>query len=211
MREYEIKNIKTEDGNKIKSIEGLVLLEDLDSTFIIDLKYATEDNFFETAVYPVAECVIRLETGEKLVKAHEIVKEKGYTMKVWDAYRPISVQGTLYEMFPGTPFVAKPPNPPITSGFRPRHNNGMAVDITLVDSSGKKLEMPSEFDDFTEKASPIGELMSEEARENINYLMDVMLGLGFRIHDGEWWHYVDGVEDPTPYLDIPLRAFSRLK
>lgn len=211
MREYEIKDLKTEDGNKIKSVEGLVLLEDLDPTFIIDLKYATKDNFFETAVYPVAECAIRLETGEKLVKAHEIVKEKGYTMKVWDAYRPISVQCELYEMFPGTPFVAKPPNPPITSGFRPRHNNGMAVDITLVDSNGKKLEMPSEFDDFTEKACPTGKLMSEEARENINYLMDVMLGLGFRIHDGEWWHYVDGVEDPTPYLDIPLDVFSELK
>lgn len=211
MDKYEVKKIQTENGRIIKSIEGLVLLEDLDPTFIINLKYATQDNFFETAVYPVSECAIKLETGEKLVKAHDIVKEKGYRIKVWDAYRPLSVQDTLYDMFPGTEFVAKPPSPPINSGFKPRHNNGMAVDITLVDGDGKKLEMPSEFDDFTERASPTNDYMSKEAKKNINYLMDVMLGLGFRIHGGEWWHYVDGVEEPTPYLDIPLDAFSSLR
>ncbi len=211
MIDYEIKKVKTNNGKTIKSIDGLVLLEDLDPTFIIDLKYATEKNFFETAVYPIDVCAIRLETGEKLVKAHEIVKEKGYKMKVWDAYRPLSVQDKLYEMFPGTSFVAKPPNPPITSGFKPRHNNGMAVDITLVDRDGKKLEMPSEFDDFTDKASPTRECMNDNAKENINYLMEVMLGLGFRVHKGEWWHYVDGLENPSPYLDIPLDVLYELK
>lgn len=211
MRDYEIKEVKTSKGKTIKSIDGLVLLEDLDPTFIINLKYATEENFFETAVYPIALCAIRLETGEKLARAHEIVKEKDYKIKVWDAYRPLSVQNKLYEMFPGTPFVAKPPNTPITSGFRPRHNNGMAVDITLVDRDGNKLEMPSEFDDFTEKASPTRQCMNEKAKENINYLMEVMLGLGFRIHESEWWHYVDGLEEPNPYLDIPLDALCKLK
>lgn len=204
---YKIEKIKTKSGKTLKSIEGLVLLNDLDPTFIIDLKYATEDNFFKRAVYPLPVCAIKLETGEKLIEAHEKVKEKGYRIKVWDAYRPLNVQQTLYDLFPDSPFVAKPPNPPITSGFRPRHNNGMAVDITLVDKDGKELEMPSEFDDFTEKACPTGDCMTVEAKKNINYLMEIMLGLGFRIHEGEWWHFVDGVEDPSPYLDIPLTAF----
>lgn len=207
MTEYLVKNLKTEKGKIIKSIEGLVLLEDLDPTFIIDLRYAREDNFFEKAVYPVAVCAIRLETGEKLVKAHEIVKKDGYRIKVWDAYRPLNVQKTLYNLFPDSPFVAKPPEKPINSGFRPRHNNGMAVDITLVDKNGKELEMPSGFDDFTERASPTRDDMSKEAKKNINYLMDIMLGLGFRIHSGEWWHFVDGKEEPGPYLDIPLHIF----
>lgn len=209
MSKYILKDVQTKSGKTIKSIEGLVLLKDLDPTFIIDLKYATEDNFFKTAVYPVSVCAIRLETGEKLVKAHEKVKEKRYRIKVWDGYRPLNVQRTLYKLFPDSPFVAKPPEEPITSGFRPRHNNGMAVDITLVDKDGIELEMPSGFDDFTDKACPTGDNMTEEARKNINYLMEIMLGLGFRIHDDEWWHFVDGIEEPTPYLDIPLSEFLK--
>lgn len=207
MTKHSFTTLKTKDNKTIKAIDGLVLLEDLDDSFIIDLRYATEDNFFKKAVYPVSVCAIRLETGEKLVQAHNIVKEKGYRIKVWDAYRPLHVQKTLYNAFPNSPFVAKPPEKPITSGFRPRHNNGMAVDITLVDKHGKELEMPSEFDNFTEKASPTYKYMTKEARKNIDYLMEVMLGLGFRIHDDEWWHFVDGIEEPSPYLDIPLDIF----
>lgn len=209
MAKYKIENIKTKSGKSIDSIEGLVLLEDLDPSFIIDLKYATKDNFFKTAVYPIPVCAIKYETGEKLVRAHEKVKQDGYKIKVWDGYRPLNVQKTLYDLFPGSPFVAKPPETTITSGFRPRHNNGMAVDITLVDKNGQELEMPSEFDDFTDRANPTGDNMTSEARKNINYLMDIMLGLGFRIHEGEWWHYVDGVNEPSPYLDIPLTAFVK--
>lgn len=207
MTKYNVEEIQLEDGRSIKSIEGLVLLEDLDPSFIIDLRYATKDNFFKTAVYSVPVCAIRYETGIKLIKAHEIVKEKGYRIKVWDAYRPMHVQGILYEMFPDNTFVAKPPNPPITSGFRPRHNNGMAVDITLVDEHGQELEMPSEFDDFTEKASPTRDDMTKQAKKNIDYLMEIMIDLGFRIHSQEWWHFVDGAIEPSPYLDIPLEAF----
>lgn len=207
MTKYSVEEIQLENGKSIKSIEGLVLLEDLDPSFIIDLRYATKDNFFKTAVYSVPVCAIKFETGKKLIKAHEKVKEKGYRIKVWDAYRPMNVQETLYEMFPNSPFVAKPPEKPITSGFRPRHNNGMAVDITLVDENGQELEMPSEFDDFTEKACPTRDDMTKEAKKNIDYLMEIMLDLGFRIHSQEWWHFVDGLGEPSPYLDIPLEAF----
>lgn len=210
MTEYKIENVKTKSGKILRSIEGLVLLKELDPTFIIDLKYATEDNFFKRAVYDVPVCAIRLETGEKLVKAHENVKAQGYRIKVWDGYRPLNVQRILYDLFPDSPFVAKPPEKSITSGFRPRHNNGMAVDITLVDEDGNELEMPSEFDDFTEKACPTGSCMTLKAKRNINYLMDIMLRLGFRIHESEWWHFVDEVEEPSPYLDIPLMSFLRL-
>jgi len=191
----------------IKEIEGLVLLKDLDDSFIIDLKYASKDNFLGKAIYPVSVCVIRRETGDKLVKAHRIFKERGYTIKVWDAYRPLHVQRKLFEACPINDFVAKPPDKPITSGFRPRHNNGMAVDVTLVDKNGNELEMPSGFDDFSEKARFSSKTMTKEARKNVNYLHEVMLSVGFKAHDAEWWHFVDGVEEPTPYLDIPLEMF----
>lgn len=191
----------------IKEIEGLVLLKDLDDSFIIDLKYATEDNFLGKVIYPVSVCAIRRETGEKLVKAHRIFKEKGYTIKVWDAYRPLHVQRKLFEACPINDFVAKPPDKPITSGFRPRHNNGMAVDITLVDKYGNELEMPSGFDDFSEKARFSSKAMTKEARRNVDYLHEVMLSVGFKAYDAEWWHFVDAIEEPTPYLDIPLEMF----
>lgn len=207
MKDYNVQYIKLSNGNTIRQIEGLVLLTDLDDSFIIDLRYATSDNFFKKCFYPVKICAIRRETGEKLVKANNIFKEKGYTIKVWDAYRPLSIQRAFYEAYPDNYFVAKPPDTPITSGFKPRHNNGMAVDITLVDKDGKELEMPSEFDDFTEKASPTYEHMTIEARKNVDYLIGVMKSLGFRIHEGEWWHFVDGIEEPNPYLDVSLEDF----
>lgn len=207
MLNYNVEYIKLSNGSTIKQIEGLVLLTDLDDSFVIDLKYATKDNFFKECFYPVKVCAIRRETGEKLVKAHQIFKEKGYTLKIWDAYRPLSIQRAFYEAYPGTIFVAKPPDPTVISNLRPRHNNGMAVDITLVDNNGKELEMPSEFDDFSEKASPTYEHMTIEARKNIDYMKEVMISCGFRIHEGEWWHFVDGIEIPNPYLDIPLEDF----
>lgn len=195
---------------EIKEIQGLILLEDLDNSFLVELRYATENNFTGQVIYPVSVCALRRETAEKLIKAHEIVKKDGYRIKIWDAYRPLHVQKHLYDIFPDNNFVAKPPEVPITSGFRRRHNNGMAVDITLVDENGVELEMPSEFDDFSEKASPTNPNMSEAAKKNINYMVNVMRSVGFEVHDDEWWHFVDAIEEPNPYLDIPLESFLKM-
>lgn len=83
----------------------------------------------------------------------------------------------------------------------------MAVDVTLVDKNGRELEMPSAFDEFSEKARFSSMNMTEEARKNVDYLHEVMAKVGFKTYDNEWWHFVDGVEEPTPYLDIPLERF----
>lgn len=192
----------------VKEIEGLVLLKDLDDSFIIDLKYATEDNFVKKAVYPAPICAIRKETGEKLVRANKIFQERGYTIKVWDAYRPLHVQRLFFEAYPDPKFVAKPPEKPITFGFRYSHNNGMSVDITLVDENGNELEMPTEFDNFTDRAAASSQDMSEAARKNVDYLIEVMESVGFENYEGEWWHFNDIIEEPSPYLDVPLQSFS---
>ncbi|NLY86091.1 MAG: M15 family metallopeptidase [Tissierellia bacterium] len=185
------------------------MLKDLDDSFIIDLRYASTNNFTGKIIYPVPVCAIRKETGEKLVKAHNIFKKDGFRIKVWDAYRPLHVQRILFEACPYNDYVAKPPEKPITSGFRPRHNNGMAVDITLVDKDGNELEMPSDFDDFSERGKLSYKYMTKEARKNVDYLHKVMNSVGFRSYENEWWHFVDNIEEPTPYLDIPLEAFLR--
>lgn len=197
------KNLKHKN---IKEIEGLVLLQDLDSNIIIDLKYATEDNFVKKAVYPVPVCAIHKATGLKLVQANKIFKEKGYTLKVWDAYRPLHVQQIFYDNFLDTNFVAVPKYNQ-KSNFKPSHNNGMSVDVTLVDESLNEIEMPTEFDDFSIKASANYQGMSEIARKNVDYLIEVMESVGFKNYEGEWWHFDDIIETPTPYLDISLEKF----
>lgn len=202
-----VRGIWQKGEKAIKIIDGLVLLQDLDDSFIIDLRYATTNNFTGKKIYPVHVCAIRKETGEKLVKAHNIFKKDGYRIKVWDAYRPLHVQRLLFEACPIDDYVAQPPEKPITSGFRPRHNNGMAVDVTLVDKDGNELKMPSDFDEFSEKAKLTYKYMTKEARKNVDYLHEVMNSVGFRSYVNEWWHFLDNIEEPTPYLDIPLEAF----
>ena len=189
-------------------IEGLVLVSDLDDSIILDLKYATADNFTGEQVYPVAVAAINKETGLRFLKAVEIFRRDGYTVKLWDAYRPLSASHQLWASCPDPRYVIKPEDPPPTSGFRPRHNNGMCVDITLVDSNGNELEMPTGFDDFTEKAAPDYPHVSEAARRNRDYLISVMESAGFQVARTEWWHFTDITGTPGPYLDVPLEAFS---
>lgn len=188
-------------------IEGLVLVNDLDESIIIDLKYATADNFTGQVIYPVEVAAIKKETGERLVKAQEIFKQDGYRIKLWDAYRPLSAQHVLWEAYPDPRYVIKPQDPPPSSDFRPRHNNGMAVDITLVDRNGNELEMPTSFDDFSEKAAPDYSDLPDAVRQNRDYLIEVMERVGFRVVSTEWWHFDDVTGTPGPYLDVPLEAF----
>lgn len=197
----------TEQPRDPVEIEGLVLVSDLDDTIVIDLKYATTDNFTGQVIYPVAVAAIKKETGERLVQANRIFQADGYTIKLWDAYRPYSAQRRLWEVFPDPRYVIKPEDQLPTSGFKARHNNGMAVDITLVDRYGNELEMPTAFDEFSEKAAPGYPHVSEEARSNAAYLISVMESAGFKVASTEWWHFNDVTGTPTPYLDIPLEAF----
>lgn len=191
----------------VKEIEGLVRLADLNAGFIFDLKYATADNFVGKAVYPVAVAVLKKETAERLLQANTIFQADGYSIKIWDAYRPLSVQRLLWQAYPDSRYVINPDAIPTTAGWKARHNNGMAVDMTLVDANGNELLMPSGFDDFSEKGAPDYPGMSEEARRNVQYLISVMESAGFRTPPNEWWHFSDVMGTPTPYLDIPLEAF----
>lgn len=192
---------------EVKEIEGLIRLADLDAGFIFELRYATADNFVGTPVYPVAVAALKKETAARLLVAQSMFMADGYRIKIWDAYRPLSVQRLLWQACPDSRFVINPDALPAGEEWRPRHNNGMAVDLTLVDASGSELLMPSGFDDFTGKGSPDYPGMAEEARRNVGYLIFVMESAGFRNPPNEWWHFSDVEGTPTPYLDIPLEAF----
>ncbi len=181
----------------------LVLVEDYSKDFVIDMKYATCDNFVGKSLYPSPTCVLTKGTLDKLIKANNIVKQQGYSIKIWDAYRPLSVQKIMWEATPNKNYVANP----YRSGSK--HNRGAAVDVTLVDKSGRELRMPTEFDNFTVKASPNYKGMTAEQRKNLNILSKAMKSSGFRALSHEWWHFEDIDYNNYKIQDLPLSKFDK--
>ena len=185
-----------------QSDEPLVDVAKLDSTILIEMKYATEKNFVGVRLYPVARCLLRKSVAERLVRVQKRLNTLGYGLKVWDAYRPLSVQKKMWKIFPDPRYVAPP-----SKGSR--HNRGAAVDVTLVDSLGHDLEMPTQFDDFSRKAAPTYPHVSDAVRKNRQILIDAMLAEGFKGISSEWWHYDAPRYRHYPVLDIPLENFKK--
>ncbi len=182
--------------------QDLVLVEAYSNDFVIDMKYATCDNFVKKTLYPSPTCVLTKGTLDKLINANNIVKKQGYSIKIWDAYRPLSVQKIMWEATPNKNYVANP----YRSGSK--HNRGAAVDVTLVDKNGKELEMPTEFDNFTAKASPNYKDMTKEQRKNLNILSAAMKASGFKTVSHEWWHFEDKEYSNYKIQDVPLSKFD---
>jgi len=189
---------------KMEQKGNLIRLFDMDEDFIVDLKYATEDNFTGQKVYRSNECWIDKHTAEILIKARDIFKKDGYRVKIWDAYRPIRAQKRFWEIMPDDEFVARPPDMSKIKTFRPTHMNGMCVDVTLTDMEGNDIEMPSPFDTLTERAALNCELNSEESRKNGTYLKNVMESVGFLAYESEWWHFYDVSTEPAPFSDYDI-------
>jgi len=181
---------------------NLVRLLDLDQEFIIDLKYATEDNFTKSKVYDSPECYIDENTAVNLIRAKNILKSKGFGVKIWDAYRPVSAQQKFWDLVPNTTFVARPPDMKTFTDFRNSHMNGQCVDVSLVSLNGEEIPMPSKFDDFSPRARLDFEGTQGEARKNAEILRDSMVEAGFEPYDGEWWHFYDRNTSPVKYSDI---------
>lgn len=161
----------------------LVELIKINQTFVLDVRYATADNFTGKKVYPSARCFLQEPAALALAKVQDELKKQDLGLKIWDAYRPLSVQKIFWEIYPNENYVADP-----VKGSR--HNRGCAVDLTLVDlKTGKELVMPSNFDDFSEKASRDYEKMDSEARKNCKLLEATMEKHGFKGLSSEWWHF----------------------
>ncbi len=185
----------------IEKKDNLVRLLDIDDDFIIDLRYATPDNFTGQKVYQSNECWIDAHTAEILIKAKNIFRNDGYRVKVWDAYRPVSAQRKFWEIVPNDDFVARPPDLSKMTTFRHTHMNGQCVDVTLTDMEGNDIEMPCPFDTMDERSSLSCEKNSPQGRKNGEYLKRVMESVGFQAYECEWWHFYDVSTDPVPYTD----------
>lgn len=155
----------------------------------VELMYATDNNFTGVRIYDFTDAYLRYGTVKKLANVQKELKEQGYRLKIWDAYRPFEAQQKLWEVYPDPNYVANPAN-----GMK-KHNIGGTVDITMVTADGSVISMPTEFDDFSLKADrDYSDIEDEEAVKNVMILQNAMENNGFTGYQGEWWDYSDTVE-----------------
>ena len=155
----------------------------------VELMYATDNNFTGVRIYDFTDAYLRYGTVKKLANVQKELKEQGYSLKIWDAYRPFEAQQKLWEVYPDPNYVANP-----ADGMK-KHNLGGTVDITMVAADGSIIPMPTEFDDFSLKADRnYSDIDNEEAVNNVMILQNAMENNGCTGYQGEWWDYSDMVE-----------------
>lgn len=165
---------------------------------VIDLRYATGENFLHRAVYPKgARCLLRESVVVRLVQAAETLRAQGLRLKLYDCYRPRAVQEAMWKIYPHRGYVADP-----KTGSH--HNRGTAVDLTLVDAAGRGLEMPTPFDSFERAAHANDTSSSALAQQHRGELRAAMEAAGFKVNPMEWWHYDAPHAAAAPMADQSL-------
>lgn len=150
---------------------------------VLDIRYATANNFTKEVIYKQAKAYARKPVAEALKAAQKSFAAYGVGIKIFDAYRPYSATVRFYEVYKDTTYVASP--------YRgSRHNRGCAIDMTLIDlKTGKELKMPTEFDSFKKEAWPSTIIKDAEAKKNRDLIISVMAKHGFKVNSSEWWHF----------------------
>ncbi len=149
---------------------------------ILDMRYATENNFTGQAIYNCTRCFLRPQALVLLEKAIALAGEQGYRLKILDAHRPQYAQERLWEVCPNPDYIANP-----VSGSH--HTRGVAVDLTLIDSDGKELDMGTPFDSFDPASHHGSQIITPEAARNRYILLGIMMSAGWDLYLNEWWHY----------------------
>lgn len=148
---------------------------------VIDMRYATADNFTGEVVYPVAHCKLRRSVAKRLAKAATALRAQKRRLLIWDCYRPTSVQETFWKLVPDERYVADPKK-------GSRHSRGAAVDVGLVTEDGSAVTLPTKFDDFSEAAHRAKALKGDSGAE-ARRLERAMTKAGFVGMPTEWWHF----------------------
>ena len=176
----------------------LVDIKEVNPRIVVDMKYASEDNFAKTRLYDSNTCFLRRSTAEKLGAVQKELEGMNLGLKVWDCYRPLAVQRILWQILPDERYVANPEK-------GSRHNRASAVDVTLVDFQGKDLQMPTGFDDFSLRAHHQYQDLPGQAIRNRELLKSMMEKAGFIPLSEEWWHYDDQKWMQFDIIDVPFR------
>lgn len=168
------------------SARGLVRADYYDRSIELRPVYAGEANAFGRVLYPEGFPVMLSQpTALKLAMANGKLRKHGLRLVVLDAYRPPEVQWQMYQIHRSERYVSDPRT------RWSKHTYGRAVDVTVFDSEGKPVRMPSAFDDFSERAAAAYTGSDGEIRSNLARLQSVMTQAGFAIYPAEWWHFND--------------------
>ena len=165
---------------------------------VLELHYATPNNFLHRAVYAHARCLLRSDVAEELARVEARLEKGGYRLKLWDCYRPLSVQWDMWKLVPVRGLVADP------NQGGSHHNRGTAVDASLVDLEGRAVDMPSEHDDFTKRGKRDALCAHPAVAQRRTLLQSAMKAEGFTTIRTEWWHFDAPGADFAPLLDEPL-------
>lgn len=198
----------------------LVDVAALDDRFVLDIRYATKDNFFGQKVYPEARCVLLRFAAKKVVKAQAWLDahHPGLRLMFKDCYRPDPIQHVLWDAVKGTKKARYVANPNTRTGSI--HSYGAAVDLTLADQKGEELDMGTAYDHLGRLAEPrhedeylaSGELTKAQVK-NRRILRKAMLTAGFTMIRNEWWHFNAApskvVRKKYRRLDVPFTAVPR--
>jgi D-alanyl-D-alanine dipeptidase len=187
-----------DEGTKTKP--DLVNILTLCPTIQLDIRYATSNNFLGFPVYSQPACFLHRDAALALQEVEQELATIGLGLKIFDGYRPLSVQQLMWDIVQDERYVS---NPAKNKG---RHTRGTAVDVTLVDPFGAELEMPTPFDDFTERAFSDSTDCSVEAQTHRALLKAVMERHQFEQFPYEWWHFdLQGWQDDVKYPPLDLR------
>jgi D-alanyl-D-alanine dipeptidase len=176
----------------------------LDPTFKLDIRYATDNNFLKRRVYREARAFLQRPAAEALVRVHRNLRKQGYGLLVFDGYRPWAVTKDFWDSTPPDKrnFVANP-----AKGSK--HNRGCAVDLSLFElATGAEVEMPSGYDEMTNRAYPTYDGGTQEQRRLRDLLRAAMKAEGFTVNEYEWWHFDYKDWRKYPILNISFESLG---
>ncbi len=189
----EYKNLIAENPDKI-----LVDIDLYIPSIVLDIRYATDNNFTNQKIYESAKAFLRKPVADSLLKVQNELQMNGIGLKIFDAYRPYSATVKLFEICPDTTYAASP-----SKGSK--HNTGCAVDVSLIYlKTGKELDMPTQYDDFTKRASHSYDKLPPQVKNNRKLLRETMEKYGFIAYHAEWWHYTFIKTREFELMDIPF-------
>jgi D-alanyl-D-alanine dipeptidase len=168
----------------------------------LDVRYATKANFTHQRLYPRAKVFLHRDAAQALAAVQTDLAKDGLRLKIFDGYRPLSVQQRMWDLIRDERYVS---NPAVNRG---RHTRGTAVDVTLVDSSGRDLPMGTDYDDFSEKAHPDFAGLPQRVKRNRACLAAAMTRHGFEAYPFEWWHFDLKGWKRYPVLDVGIDALA---
>lgn len=154
----------------------------LEPSIVIDMRYATTNNFVEEQMYACGRCFLRPEVADAIVSAHKKLQKQSLGLKMYDCFRPRPIQWKLWNKTPDPRYVSDPRKGSM-------HNRGAAVDLTIVDKNGQELDMGTDFDFFGRRAYQTFTDLPEEILNNRKLLRETLAEVGFRHIRTEWWHY----------------------